>query len=201
MKSKYTLILFLLINCLIFSQDKKENYYRNILLSFKAGYHTGYNLSMDEGFPVGIVYDGSIALGISKNIILGINFDYWKKDNVVTHPSLTNITINKNYKGFGYRFYVQYRNTFLNKLDLYIDAGVGRYKISTDYLYNNSYSANNNYYLNAGLSIGAGYKFSKFISLNAEISHYLMIDFDLGGSSSVYTTNFKFGPTFFIQLK
>jgi len=190
-----------LVSCSVFSQSREENYYRNILFSFKAGYHTGYNLSMDEGFPVGIVYDGSFAVGVSKNIILGVNFDYWKKDNVVTHPSLTNITINKNYSGFSYRVYVQYRNTFLKKLDLYIDAGLGRYKIYYDYLYNNSYSADYNYYLNAGISIGAGYKFSNLISLNAEVSHYQMIDFDLGGSNSVYTTNLKFGPTFFIQLK
>ncbi len=191
----------MLVSCSVFSQSREENYYRNILFSFKAGYHTGYNLSMDEGFPVGIVYDGSFAVGVSKNIILGVNFDYWKKDNVVTHPSLTNITINKNYSGFSYRVYVQYRNTFLKKLDLYIDAGLGRYKIYYDYLYNNSYSADYNYYLNAGISIGAGYKFSNLISLNAEVSHYQMIDFDLGGSNSVYTTNLKFGPTFFIQLK
>lgn len=156
---------------------------------------------MDEGFPSGIVYDGSIAFGVSNNIILGINFDYWKKNDVITHPSITNITITKNFSGFGYRVYVQYRNTFLNKINLYIDAGLGRYKISYDYLFNNSYSSNYNYYLNAGLSIGVGFKFSKLLSLNAEISHYQLIDFDIGGSNSVYSTNFKLGPTFYLQLK
>jgi hypothetical protein len=156
---------------------------------------------MDQGFPAGPVYDGSIALGVSKNIILGVNFDYWKKDNVVTHPSLTNITINKNYSGFGYRFYVQYRNTILRKINLSVDAGLGQYKISYDYLYNDSYSADYNNYLNAGLSIGLGYKFSKLFSLDARISYYQLIDFGIGGSTSVYTANFKIGPTFYLQLK
>lgn len=196
MKSKYTLILFLLINCLIFSQDKKENYYRNILLSFKAGYHTGYNLSMDEGFPIGIVYDGSIALGISKNIILGINFDYWKKDNVVTHPSLTNITINKNYSGFGYRVYFQYRKTIFKIINLYTDIGLGRYRIS----YNYSLSESNNNYLNGAISVGAGIKVNKFLVVNAEYSFYGLMPI-FAEKRAVSTTNFKFGPTFFIQLK
>lgn len=96
MKLNYIFAGLLLINSFLFTQSKTTDYYRVILLSLKSGYHTGYDLQYDQGFPDGAVFDGSIALGVSKNIILGVNFDYWKRDNVVTHPSLTNITVTKN---------------------------------------------------------------------------------------------------------
>ncbi len=96
MKLNYIFAGLLLINSFLFTQSKTTDYYRVILLSLKSGYHTGYDLQYDQGFPDGAVFDGSIALGVSKNIILGVNFDYWKGDNVDTHPSLTNITVTKN---------------------------------------------------------------------------------------------------------
>lgn len=200
MKSKYTLILFLLLNSTVFSQKYEETYFRNILFSFKAGYHTGFNLNYDRGFPDGLVLDGSIALGISKNIILGINFESWKKDNVVTHTYITNTELTKNYSGFGYRVFFQFRKTFFKIINLYADLGLGRYRISYNFYYDNSFSADDNYYLNGGVSVGAGIKVNKFLVISAEYSFYgLMPIFE--EKRAVSTTNFKFGPTFFIQLK
>lgn len=201
LKLKYIFTGLILINSVLISQSKTDDYYRVILLSLNAGYHTGFDLIYDDGFPEGPVFGGSVALGVSKNIILGVNFDYWKRENVVTHPSLASIVLTKNYSGFGYRFFVQYRNTFLDHLNLFVDAGLGRYKISYDYVYNNTYISNYNYYLIGGVSVGAGYKFSRLLSVNAELSHYGLSDIDFGGSRSVYTTNIKVGPVFYLQLK
>jgi len=195
----FAAVLFL--NTVIISQIKTDSYYKTILLSVKTGYHTGYDLKYDRGFPDGLVFDGSIAVGVSKNILLGVNFDYWKRNNYEVNSIFYTEPLSKNFTAQGFRFYVQYRNTFLNRLNLYIDAGLGQYRISYNFWSGSSYNADNNYYLNAGLSLGAGYKFSSHVSLNAEISHYKQLDFDVGGSSSVYTTNIKIGPTFYFKIK
>lgn len=171
------------------------------MFSFKTGYHNGYNIKYDEGFPEGMIFDGSVSLGVSKSILLGVNFDYWKKNNVSVNPYLTNILINKNYSGFGYRFYVQYRKTVFNNIDIFFDAGIGSYKISNEYVYNNTYSSNHHSYLNAGINGGLSYRINKLFGLSVDLSHYRLIDFDLGGSTIMYTTNIKFGPVLYFKIK
>ena len=196
MKSKYTLLLFLFLNCTIFSQYKEETYYRNVFFSFKTGYHTGFNLNYDRGFPDGLIWDGSVALGISKNIILGINFDYWEKNNIVPPSYHSNNAITKNYNGFGYRVYFQFRKTFFKSINLYADLGLGRYRISYNYYYENLLSSDHNSYLNGGISVGAGIKVNNSILLSADYSFYgLMPIFEEKRAVSI--SNFKFGPTFF----
>ena len=200
MKSKFTLLFLLLLNCIIFSQENEETYFRNIIFSFKAGYHTGFNTRFDRGFPEGLVWDGSIALGISKNIILGINYETWKKDNVVTQTFITNNILTKNYSGFGFRVFFQYRKTFFKIINLYADLGLGRYRIYYEF-YSGGYKiAEGNNYLNGSFSVGAGIKVNKFFAVNAEYSFYGLMPI-FAEKSAVSTTNFKFGPTFFIQLK
>lgn len=135
------------LNVALFSQQKQETYSGNLLLSLKAGYHTSYLISSDNGFPDGPVYGGSIAVGTGKNFLIGFNFDYWKRKDVAVQPSLTNITLSKNYSGFGFRFFVQYRRTLFGKLDLYADAGLGQYRISYNFMSGSTYNSDNNGYL------------------------------------------------------
>lgn len=201
MKKLIILTALFLLNSAIHSQIHTDSYYRTILLSIKAGYHTGYDLKYDRGFPDGLVFDGSIAVGVSKNILLGVNFDYWKRNNYEVHNIYYTEPLYKNFTGQGFRFFIQYRNTFLKKLNLYADAGLGQYRISYNFWSGSSYNSDNNYYLCTGLSLGVGYKFSSLIIMNAEISHYNQLDIDVGGSSSVYTTNIKIGPTFYLKIK
>lgn len=198
MKLINLIIIFLLLNGILLSQEKKESYFRCVFLSVKAGYHTGFDLNYDRGFPDGIVYDGSIALGISDNILLGINFDYWKKDNVVTHPNLSTIEITKNFRGSGYKVYVQLRKTFFNSLNIYADVGIGRYSVYYEYYSDPFKNADDNSYLMAGISLGAGIKVNKFLMFSGEASWYGMTTVMEGGVSTI---NFKFGPTFYLQLQ
>ena len=99
---------------------------------------------MDEGFPDGFILGGSMSVGAGKHSLIGFNFEYWKRKNVAVNPSLTDITVNKNYNGVGYRFFVQYRRTLFKELDLYADAGLGQYKISYNYMSGNTYNSDKN---------------------------------------------------------
>ena len=189
------------LNAALFSQHKQETYSGNLVLSLKAGYHTSYRISSDNGFPDGSVFGGSIAVGTGKNFLIGFNFDYWKRKDVSVQPSLTNITLSKNYSGFGFRFFVQYRRTLFGKLDLYADAGIGQYRISYNYMSGSTYNSDNNGYLNSAVSFGAGWKLTKYLILNAELSHSGLVSFDVGGSSSARITHIKFGPTLFFKMK
>lgn len=195
------------ILCLIFidgallTQGKQDSYSGNLLLSVKAGYHTSYRINMDEGFPDGLIFGGSMSVGAGKHILIGFNFEYWKRKNVAVNPSLTDITVNKNYNGVGYRFFVQYRRTLFKELDLYADAGLGQYQISYNYMSGSTYNADKNSYLITGVSIGAGLKLAGFLILNAELSHSGLVNFSLDGSTSARITSFKFGPTLFFKMK
>lgn len=184
----------------LFAQGKQDSYSGNLLLSLKAGYHTSYLIRSDNGFPDGFTFGGSVAVGTGKNFLIGFNFDYWKRKNVAVNPSLTDITLYKNYNGVGYRFFVQYRRTLFKKLDIYADAGLGQYQISYNYMSGSTYNADKNEYLHAGVSIGAGWKLAGFLILNAEFSHSGLVSFSTGGSSSARITSIKFGPTIYFNM-
>jgi hypothetical protein len=192
---KFILLFLLFLSTNIYTQEQ-YSYYRTILLSFKTGYHTGSDLNSDQGFPAGMVWDGAVDFGMSPLFLIGINFEYWKRDNVVVNPYLTNITYQKDYDSFGYKVHFQFRKNFRDKADIYADVGLGRYRIS----YEKEYVSYEDDYLSAGLSLGGGVKLHKQLWIHGEFSLYGLIKPFNDHSSGLSVINFKIGPTLFFRL-
>lgn len=181
----------------IFKHTDENTFKKSVLISIKTGYHSGYKLSLDNGFPEDVVFDGSIEFGLGKYTLAGINFDYWKKDNVVTHPSLTDITVTKYFKSFGYRFFFKVSIPIGNKVNLFGDIGAGRYDVISEwYEPSGSKSRVEIAYINFNLSAGIDYKINKFLYITGHFSLYALTDVEKFGTS-VY--KIKIGPTFFMR--
>lgn len=169
------------------------------MLNLKAGYHTGSDLSRDNGFPDGFLIDGGFEFGITRNLVIGMNFERWIKDNVITHPMATNLAVVKNCYSYGYRFYVQFRTTIFRRFFLSADAGLGEYKVYHSFISDDGYLNDGNiYYLNTGVSFGVGYILNKFIMLESQVSWYGLNPRPEKIKTSLI--NFKIGPSVYFQL-
>ena len=98
----------------------------------------------------------------------------------------------------GYIVHFQLRKTLFDFVNTYIDLGIGRYTVAFKYNTEGYFISGENSYLNTGLSMGVGYRISKKLLLSGEVSIYGLLNAD---SRNANVTNFKFGPTFILQLK
>lgn len=189
-----SLIIFLLLCLDINSQEKKElNFEKSFSFSLKGGYHSGYNLSYDEGFPDGFVYDGAVEIGLNKFMLVGIGLEYWSKKNVYVNQN--GFIKNKDYNSTGIRSYIQFKKTFLNIANIYLNIGIGNYRIAYEYKYNGSIVDNSIGYLNLFFGLGGGIFINKYLQFNSEVSIYRIINWDYGSK----VINFKAGPTVFFK--
>lgn len=166
-----------------------------LILNFKTGYHTGYKSDQNDGFPGGLIFDGSFSYGLTKLMLIGVNLEFWNKKNVYK-PNIKGLDI----YAFGYGLNCILRKSFFKILNIYFGAGVGNYSINRK----NDVPGENikKNYLNLYLIFGSDIKVYKNLFLTADCNLTgLLGEIDFGGNkSNPAFISFKIGPTFLFKI-
>ncbi len=126
-KIKYIFLLAVTLNSIVFSQQDLD--FKNcILVSSKAGYHSGFKPDRDNGFPGGFIWDASISFGLSNSFIVGLKMELWNKNNI-SRP----YNREEDISAVSYSINFRFRKSIFKIADLYIGAGLGNYSISRKY--------------------------------------------------------------------
>ncbi len=195
LKTKYIFLFAVVLNSIIFSQQDEQFKY-SILISSKAGYHSGFKPDRDYGFPGGFVWDAGLQLVFSNSFIVGFNLELWNKNNI-SRPYKGDEDISAISYSVNYRF----RKSIFKIADLYIGAGLGNYSISRKYsnpLHDNQISN-----FAVFLLFGTNVKVYKNLFVTAECNLTGLIDgIDYGGGEPSPTfSSIKIGPTFLFKFR
>ncbi len=195
LKTKYIFLFAVVLNSIIFSQQDEQFKY-SILISSKAGYHSGFKPDRDYGFPGGFVWDAGLQLVFSNSFIVGFNLELWNKNNI-SRPYKGDEDISAISYSVNYRF----RKSIFKIADLYIGAGLGNYSISRKY--SNPRNDNNKNSFTVFLLIGTNVKVYKNLFVTAGCNLTGLIDgIDYGGGEPSPTfSSIKIGPTFLFKFR
>lgn len=195
LKTKYIFLFAVVLNSIIFSQQEEE-FKNSILISSKAGYHSGFQSDMEYGFPGGFVWDASLSFAASNSIIVGFKIELWNKNNIY-RP----IKGEEDISAISYSLNFRFRKSIFKIADLYIGAGLGNYIISRKYI--NPRNNNQKDSFTLFLLFGTNVKVYKNLFLTAECNVAGMIGkLDYGGGEPSPTfSSIKIGPTFLFKLK
>jgi hypothetical protein len=176
----FILASIVLTNCL-FSQSDGSN---SIIISLNAGYRFPDKEKQFDGYNSGFLLDGTIEIGLSKNLFAGLNLMSSKStDENFLYPDQT--IVSRTYNFFNSSAVLKYR-AFINNLGLQFGVGVG----NTNLRISTKFGEDHFSYLNLSVTTGLCYKIFKHFFISTELTYYQLINSSRDNKMFL----FKFGP-------
>jgi hypothetical protein len=195
--SKVILIFFLVLSPILVYSQQYDNLFKSkinlnnlkeehrLVISTKMGYHTGYNLSKDNGFNGGLIFGINAEVGLTETFFAGFSFEFWHHES----GELTNYWGKYSTTYSANNFSVNLYKKFINdKYSINLGIGLGKYNINKTVGQNDGYFA-------LKLIAGYDYRISDLFWISAEANYNNMFNMEKGADFF----SLKVGPTIMLS--
>jgi opacity protein-like surface antigen len=192
-KHHFLLLILLLSSTLSFCQTYPGNLKDAVILSLKAGYHTGDRTDEARfGFPSGPVFDISGEFHLGKGWFIGMNYDFWWTDDEVRDNLLGKAK--RSNKGSDYILIGRFRK-FFKTFNINAGLGLGFSYIKTSVYFPGFLSEEEAKMFNYSLRLGAELFLSRNFLISVESIYFGMGEFNFnagGGPENKKARMFQF---------